>query len=303
MDIGPFLEYLRTEDRTQQTIEGYRVNLGLFIRWFEENTGQKMTAARATPLDLIEYRRHLLASKYKAGTINQKLSYLRGFFDWAVAQGLAPSNPASKIKLVQQMPHPPKWLERPQVYALLRAAQESVQLAELRHRENKKIVTVRTWAMVALMLHAGLRVSEVLDLQRGDVVIGQRSGSVTVRRGKGRKHRTVPLNADARRALSAWLGMWPGPAWLFAGLANHKRPLHVRTVQYHLARLGKAAGIPGLTPHQLRHTFGKTLVDMGVSIDRVARLMGHSSVDTTALYTMPSEADLQRAVDLIAWSD
>ncbi len=58
-----------------------------------------------------------------------------------------------------------------------------------------------------------------------------------------------------------------------------------------------------VTPHKLRHTFGKSLVDAGVSLDRVAMLMGHQDLATTAIYTTPSREDLTAAVEKIAWQD
>ena len=66
-----------------------------------------------------------------------------------------------------------------------------------------------------------------------------------------------------------------------------------------LRGLAAKARIEGLHPHQLRHTFAKNLVDAGVSLDRVALLLGHSRLDTTARYTRPTEADLEAAVDLL----
>jgi len=58
-----------------------------------------------------------------------------------------------------------------------------------------------------------------------------------------------------------------------------------------------------VTPHTLRHSFGKNLVDTGVSLDRMAALPGHESLDTTAIYTTPSQADLAAAVEGVAWGD
>ena len=63
------------------------------------------------------------------------------------------------------------------------------------------------------------------------------------------------------------------------------------------------AGIEDVTPHSLRHTCAKNLVDRGVSLDRVARILGHESLDTTAIYTQPSQADLAREVEKIAWEE
>jgi len=66
------------------------------------------------------------------------------------------------------------------------------------------------------------------------------------------------------------------------------------------ARYAYVARLKAVTPHTLRHTFGKNLVDAGVSLDRVAQLLGHESVDTTRIYTTPSAQDLQREAEKVA---
>lgn len=98
------------------------------------------------------------------------------------------------------------------------------------------------------MLHTGLRVSEVANLKVGDVRISPRKGSVTVRGGKGNKFRSVPLNADVRKAIQVY---------------REERP-----------------EVDG------DHLF---MGQRGVPLDRVARLRGHESVDTTRIHTTPSE--------------
>jgi site-specific recombinase XerD len=301
-DITAFLAFLEDEDRSPHTITGYRCNLGLFAAWFEQTNGKPMTLASVTPLDIKAYRAHLVSHKIAANTVNYKLTLLKGFFRWAVEKGRITANPVSKIKLVKQARGGPRWLDKAQTYALLRAAVEAIQLAETKGNRVIANLARRNAAMVALMLHTGLRVSEVCKLSKADVEIGPRSGHVAVRYGKGRKYRRVPLNADARQAVSDWLQVCPSSEYLFASRFTG-RPIEVRTAQYAIGQLGKAAGLARLTPHQLRHTFGKTLIDQGVSIDQVATLMGHSNLDTTAIYTRPSQADLQKAVEKIAWQD
>ena len=67
-------------------------------------------------------------------------------------------------------------------------------------------------------------------------------------------------------------------------------------IQYMASKYAYLARLDHVTPHTLRHTFGKNLVDAGVSLDRVAMLLGHKNLNTTRLYTKPSEADLAQAV-------
>lgn len=305
MATDEFFAYLRGLDKSPNTLATYRFNLATFERWFTCQSGRDLRPELVTPIDVKEYKRWLESERYAPGTVNAKLSALRGWLDWAQTVGAIDDNPASRIKLVPSMPSiSPKWLDRQQQYALIRTVTEAKQLAAAKGLAKSHRLAVRNIALLALMLHAGLRVSEAVHLRVDDLVIRPRTGVVTVRRGKGGKFRQVPLNQDARTAIGEWLSLLEqagqiGGHPLFC--AKNGAPLHVRTVQIWLARLGRRAGLGHLTPHQLRHTFGKNLVDAGESLDRVARLMGHSSIDTTAIYTMPSAADLLRSVEKIAW--
>lgn len=131
--------------------------------------------------------------------------------------------------------------------------------------------------------------------------ISPRKGTLTVRGGKGGKLRSVPLNADARKALQAYLAkrgeVGEGKS-LFLG--QRGGPLEPPGIYYLIGRYTYHARLEEVTPHTLRHTLGNNLVDAGVSLDRVAQLLGHESVDTTRIYTTPSEQDLQREVEKVA---
>lgn len=299
--VTGFLAYLVEMDCVNGTIQGYRANLTGFFSWFAgQGVGQVETLAHVTPLDVREYRRHLQDEGYKPGTINKKLSCLRRFFDWCIDDGQTAANPLTHIKGVDEMPRAPRWLDRKETYRILRTAVRAVQLAEIKGLDASLVTAVRTWATAVLMLNAGLRVSEVCNLRLADVQLKPRSGQAIIQRGKGNKYREVPLNLDTRRAISRWLEVRQSDTpYLFV---TQQGRMTRQLVQWHISKLGQQAGVH-LSPHILRHTFGKNLVDAGVSLDRVAMLMGHSDVNTTAIYTMPGQADLREAVDLIAWAD
>ncbi len=127
--------------------------------------------------------------------------------------------------------------------------------------------------------------------------LSERKGLVTVRHGKGNKYRTVPLNLDARRALAPWLDLRPTDG---AVLFTDKSGATFRSwgVQSMLRDYCRRAGV-AITPHQLRHWLGKSLVDKGVPESQIAALMGHSSLNTTRRYIMPSAHDLKRAVETL----
>ena len=301
-----FLDYLVEQDRSELTVSSYKSDLIDFMNWFEKSNQKPAQSTTVTPLDLRAYRNYMQKERQlKPSSVNRHLAALRSYFNWAYDTGRIVSNPTIGIKSIRSSRRAPKWLNRSECFALLRTAAESIQLSEVKELTSSTQQAVRDQAIVALLLHAGLRVSELCALQLPDVKIRSRSGWVIIRFGKGRKYREVPLNKDCRKAVDLWLSVRPldEQDYLFTGRRNSW--LKPRGVQRLVKKLAEKArlGDKQVTPHTLRHTFGKNLVDTGVSLDRVAMLLGHESLDTTAIYTTPSRADLAAAVEQIAWQD
>ncbi len=150
--------------------------------------------------------------------------------------------------------------------------------------------------MIQTLRYTGLRVGELVALTMDDLEISERKGGLTVRSGKGGKFREVPLNVEARRALSDYLDVRPSIAsdLVFVG---QRGPLTEDAVRKIVAKYANRAGLEGVTPHTLRHSFGKAALDAGVDLVTVAALLGHERLETTAIYTQPSQQDLVAAVE------
>jgi site-specific recombinase XerD len=158
---------------------------------------------------------------------------------------------------------------------------------------------MRNYALLQLLLQAGLRVSEMARLHLADVMLHERSGHVHVREGKGANEREVPLNISVRRAIRAYLSGRSGAKPedpLF--LSQKGRAISERTIEALVNQLARQAKLDRhVTPHVLRHTFAITyLKDNPGKLVELASLMGHQSLDTTAIYTQPSREEL--AADL-----
>ncbi len=282
--MNGFLDHLKARGLSVQTVGTYAAAVRAFAKWWEGTGGEAFDPASVSSLDVADYRRHLLNKNRKPATVNLHLDALSSFFAWAVSAGLAPVDPTEGVRRVPGQKSSPRWLARRELGALVRAVQ--------------KHGAPRDRALVALLLHAGLRVSEAVSLKVQDAVIRERSGHVAVRRGKGEKYREVPLNATARKMIQEWLDGHPGGEYLFPG--RNGGPMTPRAVQKRLKELARLAGVE-VTPHKLRHTFCKMLVDAGESLDQVAMLAGHANLNTTARYTRPGVQDLERAVEKLAW--
>jgi integrase/recombinase XerC len=286
MNVDAFKSYLRQKDASDDTINAYLNDVKKFSRWYSATIGtDDVSLAGIGALDIAEFKRYLQNVGQKPATINRALASLAKLFAWAVETGQVASNPASGIKPVQEVRSAPKALGRLEQLALMRAVQA-----------RKK---PRDVAIVTLLIHAGLRVSECCGLDMADVVIRDRSGVARVL-GKGNKYRDVPINATARSALRDWLdirGDAPGP--LFT--SQKKGRISTRAVEHMVENYSRIAKLEGVTPHSLRHCFCKSLIDSGESIDRVAMLAGHENLNTTARYTRATAEDLQKTVERLAW--
>ena len=299
--ISEFESYLIEQDRARLTVLGYLADLKNFSSWFTQTNGEALSPQAVTPTDIREYRQHLqVTERRKASTINRRLAALSAFLDWAVQTGQIEKNPRGKIKSVKQEEPAAQALDKKQQYALQRTIEKDLQVASLRY-PKRKVARQRDASLVLFLLNTGLRLSELLALQIGDVEIGERKGTVIVRQGKGNRERNIPLNVAARKAMQDWLAVRPQKAskFIWTAVEDESGSLTARSVQRILKRLGQEAGIPDLHPHLARHTFAKNLVDGGVGLEKVARLLGHSNLNTTRIYVTPNERDLELAVQIL----
>jgi integrase/recombinase XerC len=299
-----FEHYLQSLDLSKNTVSGYLSDLSLFARWFFETNDESLRPDRLTPIDVRAYKQYLLTVKQrKASTINRRLAALSAYVGWAREMGQIEHDPTEQISGVAQSMPAPKYLDKKEQYALLRAIEKDLQVAKFRF--HKRWVTRRRDAsLVIFMLNTGLRSHETLGLRLGDINISDRKGEVFVRKGEGDKQRTVPLNKDARQAINAWLAERPEEqdnsyVWI-AVETEAEGSLHQRSLQRIMKRYGEDAGLENLTPHMLRHTFAKNLVDQGIGLEKVAALLGHSSLNTTRIYVTPSQKDLKSAVESLS---
>jgi site-specific recombinase XerD len=259
-----------------------------------------MSPDQVTATDVGKYKGFLqTAKKRKPRTVNRKLGSLSVFFTWAIAQGLANIDPAEGIKKAKEEELAARWFERTEQDALLQELEAAVTAARtdaaLREAQRDR-------AMLYLMLNAGLRVSEVSDARLDNLTLEDRSGSITVR-GKEDKVRIVPLNASARRTLGAWLEIRPAIDDDHVFLGKRRTYLRPDGIYKRVRHYAQRAGIEDISPQTLRHTCGKNLVDQGVSLDRVAAILGYEDLNTTRIYTQPSQSDLAQEVEKIAWKE
>ena len=287
-----FSAYLAQTGRSSKTISAYVQDLKLFAEWLAVENQAPFAVAQVTSWDLRAYREFSFSSKVAPATWNRRRCALRVFCAWLVASGVLSYDPFQGVEAAEEQAPAPRWLEHKEFKRVLNQLEVEYNGAK---SDYGKWQAARDQAMVALMAFAGLRVAELVALDLADVQLSDRSGRVTIRRGKGDKKRVVPLGLEARRALQIWLGRRGSPAGaLFTSKSNGR--LTTRSVERTVQHIGAAVGVK-MSPHDLRHTFAKLLVDKGRPLTVAKMLLGHARLETTARYAMPGYRDLENAVE------
>ncbi len=280
------------QDLAPASRRNYVSDLRQFLAWCETTwaTSHEVPSSFApqqvTTATLTRYRDYLQADqKLRPTTVNRTLTSLKRFFAWAVQQQLIRSDPTPAVKWVPEEVRAPQQLTDQQEDDLIAAVTAG---GNLRDR-----------TIITLMLHTGLRAGEVCALRREHLVLQKRSGSVQVR-GKRNKTREVPLNATARTILGEYLRSLPAESVYLFPSERTGTALTERALGHLIAKYAQQAQVPGVSPHTLRHRFGYRMAGV-VPLHRLAQIMGHDSLDTTMLYISATQADLQQAVEQIAW--
>jgi site-specific recombinase XerD len=307
--LKQWVRYLQDHDHSPGTVKKYTQAVSHFLAWYEHEEHSPLILSSLTPIALIGYRNALQHEQRKSkSTVNLQVSALRSWCGWMTEQGYLTADPAAHVKLVGGEGSSSRTgLKSAQVNALLRQAQIS------RDKE-------RNYAIIQILLQTGIRLSECAALTFEDITFGERSGLLQVRAGKGNKARSVPLNASAREAIAAYVAprlevekpslkvvatKWPEPksreAHAPLWLSQKGGALTTSAMGQVIANLVKAAGelVPEETSaHTLRHTFARQyLAQYPGDVIGLATLLGHSSLDTTRLYSQPSVEQLAPRVE------
>lgn len=295
--LARFKKKLIQQELSRVTIQGYIYDISHFSNWLKEiydYKKRKVDIKKIAAADIKAYRQELVKIKrQKAASVNRRMQSLKRFFAWAKQLKLTRINPAQEIRFVRRMPPTkPMALNKGEVHALLRVAGQSP------HGLAK-----RNYALLQLMLQAGLRIGEVVQLQYRDVDLNARSGKVRVVEGKGFKEREVPLNATARRALTEYLktrgSLKSTDPILLSKQGGRPTIRALQLIVKGLARRAKITRI-SVTPHTLRHTFATSYLQANPSgLIELAALLGHDSLNTTAIYTKASKEKLSQGVENI----
>jgi tyrosine recombinase XerC len=293
--IARFLQHLEQERGfSPRTLRAYRHDLDCFYDFlWRDYHGTPAASLKPEQADGEAVRSFLAAlSRRGLGKKSQgrALSAIRSFFRFACREGALGFNPAVSIPAPRAPRTLPRHLRPGEVEQLLTPPPGAESSLQLRDR-----------ALLELLYGSGLRVSELVGLDWGDLDLEARVVRVL---GKGRKERMVPFGRAASSALRSWLAVWEERRGTAAEdpreepvFLNHRGGrLSDRSVRRILDRWVEAASLQsGVHPHVLRHSFATHLLERGADLRAIQELLGHSSLSTTQRYT---HLDIERLLEV-----
>lgn len=273
-----FLKFLKEYKRySLQTIKAYENDLNDFFNYFEPKLYSEIKKK-----DYFQYLNDL-NKRYSATSIARKKSSLTTFFQYLVHQDKLSENPIKKVKGAHKSKHLPKILYQDEMNELIDQLPISTNL-EIRNR-----------LIFELLYSTGIRISEAVSIKLNEINYNL---NVVLIHGKGGKDRYVPYNQHFKEILELYLNT-ARPQILkkknndFLILNSNGEPLTSRGLEYIFNGVLTKIGQSGLHPHMLRHSLATHLLDNGADLRIVQELLGHSSINTTQIYTHVSIKKLQ----------
>jgi integrase/recombinase XerD len=280
--VREFLTYIQVEKGlSANTLESYARDLARLQTWSGERGKRPAQLQRK---EIREWIASMSREGLAASSVSRAVSAARGFFRFLMLDGHIKHDPAEDLVTPQKHSYLPRFLTETEIEALLGAPDISTDEG------------VRDRALLELMYATGLRVSELVGLQTGDLDL---HGGLVSCHGKGNKERRIPIGKSAVQWLRQYLrvrkhlGNEAKPhLFLYRG-----RPL-TRQIAWSIIKTHAAqAGTPDISPHTLRHSFATHLLQHGADSRSVQALLGHSDISTTQIYTHLTDLHMRKAYD------
>lgn len=272
--INQFIHYLANErGLAKNTLESYGRDLKQFQGYLSEN--KRSNIEESTRAIIMEYLDNLKIKGKAASTISRNIAAIKAFFQYLRRSAYIAEDPSNQLEA-------PRWEKKlPKILTIAEVAEL------LRQPETKTSGGLRDKAMMELLYATGIRVSEIIELNVGDVNLDM--GYIKCR-GKGSKDRVVPIGSVAVKSVRAYVykgrlrgAKNPGEPALF--INHHGARLTRQGFWKIIKRYARQANIyKEITPHTLRHSFATHLLENGADLKSVQEMLGHADISTTQIY-------------------
>ena len=284
-NIVNFEKYLNIErNYSNYTIKNYLIDITEFITYCN-NFNKNYLNIKYT--DIKSYLTHLYEKKYKSTTISRKISALRTFYAFLYDKNIVDKYVFEYITLPKKEKRLPKYLSNDDIDEIFKIIDISTPLG------------IRNRLILELLYGSGLRVSELCNIKLSDIDFSNKSIRII---GKGKKERIVYYGEPCKRIIDLYLNGTRDEIlgknkneYLIIGNKKSNKSLSVRSVELILNNIIESTSLnKKASPHTLRHTFATHLLNDGCDILIVKELLGHSSLDTTGIYTHISNERLRK---------
>ena len=285
MTIDQFLSYLQYErNRSERTVKAYGDDLRSFEAFFKNLDDQ--LSWESVDSDVIRSWMESMMDKGNTATsINRRLSAVRSLYRFALSRGIVERDPAHGLKGPKGKKLLPQYLRESEMDRLLADDMWTDEMGDLRAR-----------TIILMFYSTGIRLSELTGLDNASVDFAAQQLKV---RGKGNKERLIPFGSELQKALRLYTerrdAETPSDSQAFFVGDDGQRMTSQKVrqiVQHHLSRV---TTMKKRSPHVLRHTFATAMLNNEAGIESVKKLLGHSKLSTTEIYTHTTFEQLQRA--------
>ena len=280
--IELFEGYLSLVQKSKETISNYIPHLKKFNVYLTETYNRPLYLEEVKAAYLEKYLLHVLSEdKYSSSHRNNLIVAFRSFCNFTTAKDYIQENIGKGIKFIQVQTGERTYIS---------------EIEFVRIMKNVKGTTVR--AALQTIFYTGLRISEITNLKLGDVDF--KNEILYVRDGKGKKDRRIPINYRLKRILQDYIENYRvdiGTENFFSSRSGGISAIRIEEV---LRETVKSIGFEKhITPHILRHSFASNLLERGVDLFQVQKLLGHERIKTTSIYLHTSLEGLEEAVNLL----
>ena len=270
--IEEFIDAKKVEGCSERTLKEYKNSAVKLVSHFEEKTLRKITTD--------DVRNYLMSyqgiNNCSNTTIDNHRRNLSSFFSWLEAEDYILKSPMLRIHKIKTKKVVKKII-----------SDEDIEIL----RDNCK--DIRDLAIIDLLYSTGIRVGELVNLNKDDVDFENRECIVI---GKGNKERTVYFDARTKLHLMNYLSRRKdNNSALFVSLDKPYDRLNISGVEVRLRKLGKKLGIERIHPHKFRRTMATRAIDKGMPIEQVQQLLGHNQIDTTMCYAKVMDENVKYA--------